>query len=283
MRNKLITLSSILVCVLVLGCEKDAPEKPTPPARTVLYQAPATTQPGNPDDVVKVVLVHGDPSVHSSYEITPDVAKGDKFFGWRMLSWAGASPNSVARDYALRKGSDKQEPLPAVSLDKDGIRAEKGAGTSSKQEGASWITLLWNNIWDFVTGITTGLFWIAIGGVAILFVAPLIFPAFAPIAKSIIAGLGRAVAWIIPIFGGIFEWLRGRKKTQSAQATADVQKHNFVTTVHGVENWKTALFKRSDITDVQRQSIWDEFKACVMAKQDADTQVEAKTISNLPA
>lgn len=152
--------------------------------------------------VVSVVVISPQPA-KSTYTITPEKQAGDKYIGHRVLSWATKSPNMVASEVVAERKAKETKAMPAVRIDATGINAEEGGGSTSQDTGISWVTRVRNwlsQLWSWLT--MTG-FWIAILLLAVFIVLPIIFPALAPIVRSIWLTIVRAVK-------GVWNWIVGR-------------------------------------------------------------------------
>jgi hypothetical protein len=184
--------------------------KPTP--------APAATpRPA----VVSVVVVPPDPGMVEVYNVLPEAQKGDDIVHTRVMTWAGTPPGQTLVDVATQKKVAVHNPLPAVTLDRKGIHATAGGGSTETQAGRSWGQQLWDSVWNFFSGWSMVL---PIIGVVLLllFLLPVIFPALAPICAKILAVLGHVLTLGISSVVALMRRLRASKVNPPAPVVAPV-------------------------------------------------------------
>jgi hypothetical protein len=157
--------------------------------------APAVVAPPNPSPVVSVQIIPTVPGVVTSYTVTPEIQKGDKTAGSRVMTWAGEAPGTVTEQVATQKVARIHNALPSVSVDATGVHVSAGGGSSDVQAGLS----IWQRLWVWFNDTFKDLmWWVVIGGVVLLafFVLPIALPFLKPIFSSILTGLKNAWAFI---------------------------------------------------------------------------------------
>ena len=169
--------------------------------------APAVVTPANQSPVVAVTVVPTTPGVVTSYVVTPEVQKGDQVAGSRCVTWAGLAPGTVSAQVATQKQKATHNPLPSVTVDKDGIHAAAGGGSTEVQSGRSWF----QNLWTWVTDTLKGwLWWLVIAGIAVaaFFILPIFLPVLKPIFSSIMDGFHRMWDWFTGEISRLMEWIK---------------------------------------------------------------------------
>lgn len=111
-------------------------------------------------------------------------------------------------------------------------------------------------VWERIRGF---FFWGAI--ITGVFVLMLFIPATAPFAGTVL----RWIASIIPLIGSGIEWIISKFKVKKAQTVA-------IQVIQGGDEFKAALYARTDLTADQKDSLWDLFKSKQMSVQDSSTQ-----------
>jgi len=166
--------------------------------------------------VVSVVVMPGSAGKTVTYAVAPQTDQGDKIAHTRIATWAGASPGEVTRDIGTQKHKSVQNPLPAVSVDATGVHAAGGGGSSDDAVGLPWYTRLKNWVVSIFRSLTMTLVFLVLLPVLLLFVAPLIFPAAAPICQAILHAIGHVLTFGISSVVAL-----GRKlKEASSETTA---------------------------------------------------------------
>jgi hypothetical protein len=190
---------------IVISTHEDGTQTVTPVTVGTPVRVPATKSP-----IVKTTIIPGQPAVSSSYIVTPEVqTDGDRTLGFRALTWMGEAPGDVTEKVATQKQRRVQNALPAVNLDRTGIHATAGGGSSDDAAGMSWgqrIGVWFSNLfknfsmWLLVIGI----------GLAVIFILPLFVPALVPVMASLWKAILTVIGWFWDVIERIIHWFEAK-------------------------------------------------------------------------
>jgi hypothetical protein len=254
--NKLsMTLAAILICI-VSGI-------------TGWFLGHYSRQLGSQSPLEVVVLPGGEEITVNSQEITPstsDIAKSTEYTGQgvsyarkveaaRFMSPFGVSPGETI---------SKQQPAsigvsttPGINITPDGVGVTEASSGAFKGGGGSWSW--WDTVKQWFHNAWTWIWILGLVGIGVFLILPAIFPAAAPIVAALWTGVKKFFLWLIPIVGGLFTWITGKKETQvqadAMRQTAVALDHAFdqlvamtspITGVEAVDLVKTELGKAQD-------------------------------------
>lgn len=138
------------------------------------------------------------------------------------------------------------------------ISRQQGATINNKgfQGGGSnwsWIDSIWQTLKDW--------FWGLLLIVIVLLMLPLFFPALIPLFNSIISGIGRFLAWIIPVLGGAIESLKHKATTKATSELVESQ-----------ENFKSKIRNCEVLDEDVKDLVLTHLKNSNIESQDHKTQ-----------
>jgi hypothetical protein len=162
-----------------------------------------------PEDKNIVVLPNGEEITVNTSEITP---KSAEYTGQGIKYYRKVNIARVVSPFGKGAGEvlDGQKPAqisvgntPAINITPDGIGATKSGESEFKggSGSATWLSNIFTWIKDW--------FWIGAIGLIVLLLLPIFVPAAGPIVSAIFTGIGKFFTWLIPIIGGLIEWIKG--------------------------------------------------------------------------
>lgn len=156
-----------------------------------------------------VLLQPAAPRTETSYEISPEVQRGDVVKGTRGCSWMTPIVESIVKAQEANRQQHEQRPLPEVNVDATGVHAAQGGGSESKETGIDWWsrTKLWaSHVWDSVTGW----FWLIIVLGAAVFILPIFIPGLAPVVAAVGHALMVPIGWVWDAFEKLVNWVKSK-------------------------------------------------------------------------
>lgn len=211
---------------------------------------------GKPQDSEQSVLIATAPEVERETAYTGEgkIVKREVKVD-RVWSPFGISPGeAISRQQPM---SIQEGPSPGINISPTGIETTGNGGGITSTGGFKWSFL--DNLWGSIKRLAwIGLF--AGGGLLALYLIPA--------TKPIAAAIGKFFSWLIPLFGGMIEAIKGK-----------FAKQQFTQVVDGGEEFKAALAASGLLTDEQKAAVKAMFTANQKAAQDKSTQTAVKTVT----
>lgn len=211
MKNLLLTL--VMICCVggVFGCDdKKAPKDENQKITIVM-----------PDGKEEVTSFSNITPARADYSYNGQTYKKDVAgFDWFVLPFGDNIFTVLGKQETNKIGASS---TPKMVIDSTGIHADE-ATTEKSQIGGERSTSIID--WIKKTFADFGNTLIIVGiALAALFIIPMIFPAAAPICAAIWNGIKKFISWLIPLFGGLSEFLQNlfSKKALMQQTDGDAQ------------------------------------------------------------